>query len=418
MLVSQEEPKRNQTQSTLLSEGAYGCIFKPGYTCQGKIEKKNYITKIQKKGPNSENELEIGKKIRKIKNFELYFSPILKNCNLSMTNLINNHKETKECSIIEQEKQKQEQNKSEEEEEDNFQANRIRYILGKTMGETIEIKIQEYNYYQQTNNQNQNQNQNQNHPFYFLLENHKYLLQSLSKLQKRKIIHYDLKQNNIMFDNQNNIPIIIDFGISISTQKIDAINPDIKTLKNYFYNDSEYLAWTLDTMFISNLAISNHQHQHQHQQQNQQQQQPSWQTQPINPIQYQQRIDSFLNESKLFKENQIRLLSNLFPKESPLQAQIRNFQNNTKTTWENYLQTTLKPKTQLEFFQTLWENRNTWDTYALSTMFLFFISNLPKPNNQKTTTLMENYVKINIENIQSLPNFRKTPLKMLKELSK
>ena len=212
-----------------------------------------------------------------------------------------------------------------------------------------------------------------------------------------------------MFDNQNNVPIIIDFGISILTKTIDPKNPDIKTLRKCFYNDSEYLAWTLDTMFLSNLAITIS---------NQTKLQSSWQTQPINPTQYQQRIDVFINESQLFKENQILLLSNLFPKESPLQEPIRNFQSNTKTLWEKYLQTTLKPKTQLEFFQTLWENRNTWDTYALSSMFLLFVSNLPKPNDAQTTTLMENYVRINIENIQNLPNDRKTSFEMLKELTK
>ena len=404
------EQTKNKPKNTLLSEGAYGCIFKPGYTCQGKTEKKKYITKIQKKGPNSENELEIGKKIKKIKNYDLYFSPILKNCNLSMTNLLQNQKEIKQCELV---KQEIEQQKQQSQQNPEFQSNRIRYILGKTIGKTLEIKIQEYTYYQQINNQPQNQTK---HPFYFVLENHKYLLKSLSKLQKRKIIHYDLKQNNIMFDNQNNIPIIIDFGISILTKKIDAKNPDIISLKNFFYNDSEYLAWPLDTMFLSNLTLSN-----QPMQQPQQPNQPpptSWQTQPINPKQYQERIDVFLKESQLFKENQILLLSNLFPKESLIQYQIQNFQTNTKKLWENYLQTTLKPKTQLEFFQTLWENRKTWDTYSLSTMFLFFVSNLPKPNDPKTITLMENYVKRNIENIQNLPIARKTPLKMLKELSR
>jgi serine/threonine protein kinase len=400
-----QEQNQNKPKNTLLSEGAYGCIFKPGYTCQGKTEKKKYITKIQKKSPNSENELEIGKKIKKIKNYDLYFSPILKNCNLSMTNLLQNQKEIKQCELVKQEIEQQKQSQQNPE----FQSNRIRYILGKTIGKTLEIKLQEYTYYQQQiNNQPQNQTK---HPFYFLLENHKYLLQSLSKLQKRRIIHYDMKQNNIMFDNQNNIPIIIDFGISIQTKKIDAKNPDILALKKIFYNDSEYLAWTLDIMFLSTLVLSN-------QPPPNQPPPTSWQTQPINPKLYQERIDVFLKESQLFKENQILLLSNLFPKESPIQDQIRNFQTNTKTLWENYLQTTLKPKTQLEFFQTLWENHKTWDTYALSTMFLFFVSSLPKPNDPKTTTLMENYVKKNIENIQNLPIARKTPLKMLKELSR
>ena len=34
----------------LINQGSYGCVFKPGFTCSGKVENnEKYITKIQKR---------------------------------------------------------------------------------------------------------------------------------------------------------------------------------------------------------------------------------------------------------------------------------------------------------------------------------------------------------------------------------
>lgn len=382
----------------LLSEGAYGCVFKPGYTCQGNIENKKYITKIQEYGKSSENEWEISTIIKTIKNYDLFFAPIISSCPISFEKL----KNQQDCGVIEKRIQTQSNKNT------TFQSNKIRYILGKTLGETVEDKINEYNYRQQTQNQIQN-TRRQKHPFYFVLEMHNYLLKSFSKMKIKKLIHYDLKQNNVLFDIQNNVPILIDFGMSINTTKINPQNPDLTILRKTFFNDSEYIGWTLDTMFLSYLSITLS---------NQTEEMKShWASQPIDTTPYQEKIKIFLEKSPLFNENQRLLLSNLFPKTSSIQETIKNFRTNTQTKWEEYLQTTLKPKTQLDLFQTLWKNCFTWDTYALSTMFLLLVSKMPKPNDPKTITEMENYVKINIENIQNLPHTRKTPLQMFKELA-
>lgn len=49
----------------LLNEGAYGCIFYPGIRCDGKIENRRYITKIQKKTHVTDNEYDVSRRIRK-----------------------------------------------------------------------------------------------------------------------------------------------------------------------------------------------------------------------------------------------------------------------------------------------------------------------------------------------------------------
>ena len=61
-----------------ISEGAYGCIFKPGYQCNGKvINSDKYITKIQRKPETSNKEAEISQIVRKIDHYTDFFSPIL-----------------------------------------------------------------------------------------------------------------------------------------------------------------------------------------------------------------------------------------------------------------------------------------------------------------------------------------------------
>ena len=63
--------------SKLLSQGAYGCVYYPGIDCNGNEDKKRkYVTKLQKKGYNSDNEINIGLIVRQLKNF-FYIMPQL-----------------------------------------------------------------------------------------------------------------------------------------------------------------------------------------------------------------------------------------------------------------------------------------------------------------------------------------------------
>ena len=65
--------------SKLLSQGSFGCVYYPSLNCQGKSEvSKEYLSKLQKKDFNSENEKNIGKKIiANIPNYKKHFVPIL-----------------------------------------------------------------------------------------------------------------------------------------------------------------------------------------------------------------------------------------------------------------------------------------------------------------------------------------------------
>ena len=45
----QQDKNADQEKTTMLNQGTYGCVFRPGIECSGKqLTSKKYITKIQK----------------------------------------------------------------------------------------------------------------------------------------------------------------------------------------------------------------------------------------------------------------------------------------------------------------------------------------------------------------------------------
>ena len=48
-----------------------------------------------------------------------------------------------------------------------------------------------------------------------LIHSYNHLLSGINILIKNKVVHYDLKGDNILYDDSRKIPILIDFGLSI-----------------------------------------------------------------------------------------------------------------------------------------------------------------------------------------------------------
>ena len=71
--------------SKLLSQGAFGCVYYPGIRCDGKTDsRKNVVTKLQKRDFNADNEIKIGKLVRKIPNYRMFYLPVIKSCPVSL----------------------------------------------------------------------------------------------------------------------------------------------------------------------------------------------------------------------------------------------------------------------------------------------------------------------------------------------
>jgi serine/threonine protein kinase len=179
----------SEANAVLLAEGTFGCIYHPGMTCNHEPLNAKYITKIH--SPNertAKNEIAISKKIQTIPNYESYFSPVLEDCKVNLAKI--EREEAEKCTFV----KKEGINKT-------YISTRTRYVEGDTL-----LKYIENNHHSLTT-------------IYFLYNK---LCKSVEILAKHDIVHFDLRENNMIVTKQGQ-PIIIDFGISIDFSTITPI---------------------------------------------------------------------------------------------------------------------------------------------------------------------------------------------------
>lgn len=206
----------------LLDQGGYGCVFYPSKRCDGKDRKtKKYITKIQIDDYNAQNELHIGALIRSIPKWNHYFSPLEEQCNTISYKELHND-EFKECDILTKYKDRNLK----------YIFYRGNYIKGDTLRTLFNKKLKHTDFIQTTFKL-----------FYKLLFNINHLL-------SKSIIHFDFRNDNIIYNKVSHLPIVIDFGLSFTYEMM------IDTPENVFIKyDPGYIIYAPEIHFISYLLF-------------------------------------------------------------------------------------------------------------------------------------------------------------------
>lgn len=217
--------------SKLLSQGGFGCVYYPGIKCDGKMDPRtNVVTKLQKRDFNAYNEIKIGEMIKKIQHYKLFFLPVIGNCPVNLRSL--DKSIISKCDVIA------------DSDELKYTLMTIPYISNSSF---FSILIGNSNDARQTNKGDKKNNLEKKHMFLSLTETFKYLLGGIEKLVDNKIVHFDLKAGNILYNTITTDPQIIDFGISIPIDELNDSN-----LKDYFYADgSDYYVWPLEVQVIN-----------------------------------------------------------------------------------------------------------------------------------------------------------------------
>ncbi len=205
----------------LIAEGGFGCVFHPAFNEIGKeLEEQKYATKIQVENENAANEVKIGKIISKIDGYINHFSPIIQESKLNIKKF--NFNKFKQCTILKTDHKK-----------NKFTLMKLDYIKGKHF---IDYIIDQKNSLQLINN---------------LIHSYNHLVSGIAILVKNNIVHFDLKGDNILFDEVRNIPILLDFGLSIPFNDENSISLDNKFLKDYFYVfGPEYYIWPIEVHYL------------------------------------------------------------------------------------------------------------------------------------------------------------------------
>lgn len=200
--------------SKLISQGGFGCVYHPGIKCDGTTDKKKFVSKLQINDYTAYNEIEIGKLIKSIPNFESSFLPIIEYCKVDVSE-IDQHLIEK-CNTLHN--------------NTDLVLMKMNYVQNKSFYHFIDT--------------------NKSNIFSLLIDKYLYLLNSLEILNKHKIVHFDLKDENILLNSKNLNPIIIDYGISLNMNKFK-----IENVEDYFYvHAPEYYIWSFDIHIINFLS--------------------------------------------------------------------------------------------------------------------------------------------------------------------
>lgn len=205
-----------------LAEGGYGCVFHPEINCRGlETENMQYVSKIQQKDFSAENEIKIGEIIKQgVKNMPANplinnFAPVLSSCPINMSQL--KVPDIGECRVLHRVDQS------------NLVLLKIRFI------DSVDFDSYVID------------NKNTSAILLTLISAFNHLLKSIKILQKVKVVQFDLKGQNIVFDTKKLQPIIIDFGLSLPMESITNDN-----LLNYFYIYApEYYVWPLEVHYLN-----------------------------------------------------------------------------------------------------------------------------------------------------------------------
>ena len=218
--------EENKPQKEFFSSGSYGCAYNPSFTCDGKFRKskksKETMTKLTENDFFSQNEFEIGEKLKKTNNKRLIGV-------------------TKKCKII-RKKLKQVEKKGDCEflEDKNYSKHEKDMVL---LYSPYVQSVDAYSFLKNT--------PSLLNIFDFLYE----IGKGIQELQKLKIIHHDLHLRNMLSSSSSDFHII-DFGLSILEEKLKVNGKyDKKYLKKIFIKfDPTYTNYPLEH-HIMNYAL-------------------------------------------------------------------------------------------------------------------------------------------------------------------
>jgi len=327
-------------QISLISQGTYGCIF--GKKDLKKNTMSETITKIQKKEETSENETQIGKKIMTIKHYEEYFAPVLKTDDINIAQL--DKEEIEKCDFVH----------DNTDANTKYESNEIKYVGEYSLKKYLLKMIA-----------------NTTDFLRIFISDHIVLLEALEKLIAIGIVHYDLKENNIMIRTEDSRPIVIDFGLSIDT----ATSND-SSFYRYYPN---YAPWCIDIVMLSFMVNEKGK---------------DWQEAIITQADMTQIITDY------FKNN-YGVTDLLLPDE--------------QTKWKTEMQTYFNAfvnKPWKDLYVELLKYRFTWDNYSLTVVYLFLFEQLSLKSYVEELPALNKYRELLRKSMTTIPSERILPTSM------
>lgn len=383
---------------TLLGQGGYGCVYNSNIPCPSNPEEtqdKKFISKIQILDEAADNEFEIAKIIKRIPNYSIFFSPIISNCKVNITEIEETLRNTETCKVLDQRRFESAPSQSIY---PNISINKMKYAgkmdlkdylseIDQRRFESAPLRGADSNFMgnsiEDSNPRGRFgifngiiQNSDIETALAKIIDCHLYLLQALKLLSESGIVHLDLKYPNILFNQEQDIPIIIDFGVSQYVTKPQYDWRNLPHMNNYPCLDIILIHHLLHKTTNPNIIMNE-----------------TMATQIINTIE---------NDKDRFKPY-------IYP--GSTEEEIQDFKNT-----QNDFIRKLENKQISQILQDLQKNYATWDNYSLALTFLELI-NIFGIDQQTTEYIpLQKYIETLTENIYRLPDNRMTIAEMTEKI--
>lgn len=345
--------RRIRDKIKMISQGAYGCIYKPGLTCSGKPNNsKNFVSKLQKRNRTADNEIAIGKIVMGIPSYQYRYAPVVQSCPVQLSAIDPIY--VKKCDVAKKALATKLQGP------DLFTLNKIKYAGSETLETYLTRRLSSG---------------------YFLpkfYEMHLYLLRSIQLLANANVVHYDLKENNVMYDASNHTPVIIDFGLSLDMGTILVPRAPSEAYKNAFYTHYEkYPPWCLDIVLASYIV--------------QKKQSANWMTTPVDAVELGRVVDAY------FATNGAILT---------IADRDQGAVNKSRLAWRQVAKSLdkLPGKQAVDRLAATWKS---WDNFGIAVIFLFLWAQYDL-DKLDPSPVSEQYYAALVITILSLPESRPT----------
>jgi len=351
-----------QTNPHFLAKGTYGCVFYPSINaCSGQIEtdmdSDHYITKIQRYLHNQNDEIVIGKQLQELPLYDHYFAPVVKSCKIKSTRM--DYNLVRSCAEMQNELGEIDHNST-------FVSNKIRYVGKKDIAR-----------YAQTLTATPNK------LYRKLINTHLHILDALQMLVSENIVHFDIKPQNIMQDEIQNVPIIIDFGLSRVLTPL--LSPNFSPIRNErlmrhtFVSYDTYDYWCIDIYILSNIGSKTI-------------------LKPYTEVS-EGHIKAILRG--FITPNFLAILSG---------EEVAQFKRNIVGYFSQFI---AQKQTWLDVFRVLIQNYSTWDNYSVAMTYLYSYAK-SRPSNKTTngeqiSVEFQQYLSILRDIIIAMPDSRPIP---------
>ena len=201
----------------LINQGAYGCLYHPGLECNGKtLRDTHYATKLVVHDEVAQNEVEVGNIVMKILNYSVNFVPVVETCPVQLEKVQrNNPFALRDCDVDEVKKRSATK----------FMLMKMPYI----------DSLYFYGYIG-------TMRENKKKIISCIFDTYSYLVESIGRLVKHEVVHYDLKLENILINLKTDTPIIIDFGLSVSIKRLGQANKQSFWTRYFYKYSPQYLS--------------------------------------------------------------------------------------------------------------------------------------------------------------------------------